>query len=378
MHPKDELLRTYLDREMPANLSQKVQEHLSRCAACQARLNELADRTNRVQSHLTPLAPNDQEQAVSPKLAYRRFNQNQRNTQQKELIQTMFTRRPLWTALAVIALVAIIFSVTPASAWANSFLGLFRVQKVQVVTFDPDAVENAHGQLNENRDAIERIFKDDLKISEHGDVVKVDSAAEAKAKAGFTPRLPSALQDPELTVKPGMNAVFTIDQPKLQAIMDAAGVDAKLPAEVNGKEINVDVPDAVVVSSGCPADETTKKAYADCTSLVQMPSPSVDAPEGLDIPRLGEAMFQFLGLSEAEARNLSQRIDWTSTLVLPIPQGGEIQYQDVKVDGVTATLLQSEEDNMTMLIWVKDGRLYGLRIPGTSPDEALKIAESLN
>ncbi len=356
----------------------KFRSIFRRCAACQARLNELADRTNRVQSHLTPLAPNDLEQAVSPKLAYRRFNQNQRNTQQKELIQTMFTRRPLWTALAVIALVAIIFSVTPASAWANSFLGLFRVQKVQVVTFDPDAVENAHGQLNENRDQIERIFKDDLKITDRGDLVKVDSAAEAKAKAGFTPRLPSALQDPELTVKPGMNAVFTIDQPKLQAIMDAAGVDAKLPAEVNGKEINVDVPDAVMVSSGCPADETTKEAYADCTSLVQMPSPSVDAPEGLDIPRLGEAMFQFLGLSEAEARNLSQRIDWTSTLVLPIPQGGEIQYQDVKVDGVTATLLQSEADNMTMLIWVKDGRLYGLRTPGTSPDKALEIAESLN
>jgi hypothetical protein len=178
--------------------------------------------------------------------------------------------------------------------------------------------------------------------------------------------------------------------------MDAVGVNAQLPPSTNGKPITVDVPDAVVVSSGCPqpadavgpeasmkspADvagsaQTAAQAASDCTALVQMPSPVINTPAGVDVQQLGAAMFQYLGLTKSDAEALAANIDWTTTLVLPIPQGGQVQYQEVKVDGVSGTLLQEANHPGTTLVWVKDGMLYGLRTPGSS-DEALKIAGSL-
>lgn len=290
----------------------------------------------------------------------------------------MRTKRPLWTALAVLVVLVLVFTLTPASAWANSFLGLFRVQKVQVITFDPAAAANARTQLESNKAAVEQVLKDNLKISHTGESAKVASVEEAAAKAGFTPRLPAAMGAPDLTVRPGMSGVLTIDQPKFQELIDLAGIDYKLPAETNGKKVVVNVASSVVAASGCPAAsiETEKQIPAGCTAFVQVPSPVVETPDGLDMNSLGQAMFQFLGLSPAEARQLSQRIDWSSTLVLPIPQSGEVQYQDVQVDGVSGTLLVQPQRGEYALVWVKDGMLYGLSGSGNSSD-ALNIASSL-
>lgn len=400
MHPKDNVLRAWMDQELPEIEAGRVSEHVSLCMECQRRQKVLAGRSQRVQASLDALGPKPSELRRSPQAAFARINNpswfskrqpsgwkglfaaqlNPGYIPEKELKQTMFTRRPLWTALAIIAALALIFTLTPANAWASSFLGLFRVQKVQVVTFDPSAAENARGQLEANQQAIKQVFRDDLKITSHGKAQPVASAAEAAQQVGFTPRVPASLADPKLTIKPGMNAIFTINQPKLQALIDTVGANVKLPAEVNGKVMTVDVPDAVTVTSGCPSDAgaaaVEKQVPANCTMLVQMPSPTVNAPEGLNVEQMGEAMFQFLGVSPEQAQALSQRIDWTSTLILPIPQGGSIQYQDVQVDGVSGTLLQEVGEGSYSLVWVKDGILYGLHGPGSAQD-ALKVAGSL-
>ncbi len=199
---------------------------------------------------------------------------------------------------------------------------------------------------------------------------------EASAKAGFTPRLPDELTNLELQVKGGMNAAFTIDQPKLQELLDVADVKVQLPEDINGKTVTANVPEAVVASTGCEIPPSKEGLPSDCVMLVQMPSPTIDAPASLDMTSLGTAMFEFLGLSADEASQLSQRIDWTSTLVLPIPQGGEVQYEDVSVDGVTGTLLLEAGRNSYELIWVKDGMLYGLHGPG-GKNQAIKLASSL-
>jgi len=389
MHPKDDLLRALLDQEGSADMN--IREHVAHCPVCQARLDEITARAQRVHTRLDVLAPGPREQPRSPQAAYARLTGSERFSHpsrltnlQKEINQTMFKRRSLWTALTVIAVLALIFTLTPANAWASSFLGLFRVQKVQVITFDPNAVSDARTKLEANSDTIKQLFKDDLKITEHGQTVKVASAEEAAAKAGFTPRL-SAVEGQTLWVKGGMKAVFTINQPKIQELIDTAGMNVQLPAEVNGKDVNADVPSAVVANSGsCPMEETAAEtakesgasSFPTCTSFVQMPSPTIDTPPGLDMNSLGAAMFQFLGVPADQAAQLSQKIDWTSTLVLPIPQGGQVKYQDVQVDGVTGTFLQEEGQNSYALIWVKNGMLYGLHGPGSLSD-AMKYVGSL-
>jgi anti-sigma factor RsiW len=376
-HLKDDQLRAFWDKEVSGEQAAKAQEHLSACPACQNRLEQITARAWIVRERMDALAPGPLEQPRSTQAAYTRFAHNsQLMKEQKELKQTMSTRRPLWTALAILAVLVLVFTLTPASAWASDFLGLFRVQRIQVVAFDRNAAENAVTRLESSEEAIRQIFRDDLQVKERSETVDVASVDEASAKAGFTPRLPDAVTGLELQVKGGMNAIFTIDQPKLQELLDMTDVGIRLPEDINGKTITANIPEAIVASSGCDIAEGEKGLPGDCIALVQMPSPTVDAPENLDMPAMGAAVFEFLGLSADEARELSQRIDWTSTLVLPIPQGDEVQYEDVRVDGVSGTLFLETGQNSYDLIWIKDGILYGLHGPG-GKNEAIKLASSL-
>ncbi len=373
MHPKDNLLRAYLDHELSQRQVIQLQEHLTRCPNCQTRLLVVEKRAQLVKTHFHALAPGSEEMHLPPQKAFQRFT-----LPRKELSTTMFKKRSVWVMLGITAVLVLSLSLTPVRAWASSFLSLFRVQQITVVSFDPTAVENAHDQLSSNRDAIQQIFKDDLQMNEHGKAQAVNSVDEAAAKAGFAPRLPGVEdQSPQLVVKPGMDATLTIDQPKLQALLDAAEVNVKLPESVDGKQVVVQVPDMIAAGYGnCSNLDSLDGPLNGCTMLAQLPSPTIDAPAGLDMQSMGAAMLEFLGMSKTDAADFSSKIDWTSTLILPIPQGEGFSYQDVNVDGVSGTFVQKTNEPDAMLLWVKDGRLYALR-SDAGLEQALAIANSL-
>jgi hypothetical protein len=116
----------------------------------------------------------------------------------------------------------------------------------------------------------------------------------------------------------------------------------------------------------------------DCTTLVQMQSPEITAPPGLDVAGLGEAFLVVMGMPEEDAEHFSQQIDWTTTLVLPIPRYGT-EYRDVSVDGVNGTLIQQSMEEHApeyLLLWVREGVLYALTGAGNI-STALNIANSL-
>jgi hypothetical protein len=82
-------------------------------------------------------------------------------------------------------------------------------------------------------------------------------------------------------------------------------------------------------------------------------------------------------MSPAEAEAFSNRVDWATTLIIPVPQGAD--YRSVMVDGAEGVILEDTyaggNARFTML-WVKDGMFYGLSGDGTrySP---LRIGNSL-
>lgn len=295
----------------------------------------------------------------------------------------MFAKRPFWAILGVVVILAIALSLTPVRAWASSFLGLFRVQQVEVIPFDPSAIEGVHDRFEGNQEFAREFLKDNMEFTEGGEAQQVASADEAAAMAGFTPRLPAvqlANGSTELWVKPGMVAEFTIDQPALQELMNAVDVDVQLPESVDGKVVNVDVGNAVLSVFGeCPLEDeqqVDEAALENCTAMLQMPSPTINTPDELNTAELGKAMLQFLGFSEEEAQSYSSKIDWTSTLLIPVPQGEGISYSEVSVDGVNGTMFTEEEHGEYMLLWVKDGMVYAVHGTG-GYEEALVIVESL-
>lgn len=371
MHPNDELLRALVDRELPEGQTRLVDEHLKRCPNCQKRLLEMRERAGRVQAEIHKLGPRSGEHATSPRVAYARlFRRGDRTTIQKENVQAMFTKRPFWVALTIIAVLAVALSITPVRAWASDVLSLFRVQRVTVIEFDPETANFNRDIFEAKRERMEALMKE-VEIAGGGEVQEVASVEEAAALAGYTPRLPAAWTDAKLAVKPASKGSFVIDRNELQALFDGTGADVTLPEDVDGKTVLVDASAAVFATRGCPTSEVEGEVSADCVMLAQMPSPVVDVPAGIDPQEMGKALLQFLGYSADDAARLSERIDWATTLVLPMPQTGDMRYRDANVDGVTGTLVETDGEGAALL-WVKDGVIYGLR--GANADAVLAAA----
>ncbi|MCB9443820.1 MAG: anti-sigma factor, partial [Ardenticatenaceae bacterium] len=91
---------------------------------------------------------------------------------------------------------------------------------------------------------------------------------------------------------------------------------------------------------------------------------------------LGEALLQMIGLNAAEAQRLAQNIDWTSTLLLPIPQDFA-SFNEVTVEGVSGLALNSVNGEGSALFWQKDGVVYLLLGPGLMADDLVSLAGTL-
>ncbi len=308
------------------------------------------------------------------------------------MLKSIFGKRPVWAGLAAVLVLGMAFSLAPVQAWASEFLGLFRVQQVQVLPIDTTQLSSLSNDSSLVKQ-ISQLFSDSVTVTHKpGEPVVVSSAAEASQSAGFAVRLPSAgTGAPRLTVQDGTAFQVVLNRQRAQALLDQAGRDdLQLPASIDGATISVDVPKSVTAAYGnCPtptssaaAQSDTRKitlgVFGDCVLLAQLPSPTVNTPPDLNIGQLAEIGLQFTGMSAADAHQFSQSVDWTSTLVIPFPRNAGT-YQQVSVDGVTGTLISREgrgSGGQYSLIWVKNGILYGLTGSGPSA-QALTLAQSI-
>jgi hypothetical protein len=125
-------------------------------------------------------------------------------------------------------------------------------------------------------------------------------------------------------------------------------------------------------------ERMTNTKDTNCTYLIQAPSPTVSVPPDLNMSDIAEAALELTGMSSGEARSFCQTVDWSSTLVVPIPRNSS-SFETVTVDGVEGTLITEtlSQGNRYSLLWIKNGVIYSLAGHGNSSD-ALTLAASLN
>ena len=391
MHVSHADLRAHADGELSAAHAESVARHLAECPDCRVRLTAVNAQAQRVQARLSALAPTALEAPRSAPVARQALLERQR----KDGIGVMpklLSRRPVWAGLAAVAVLAVAFSFAPVRVWAGEFLSLFRVQQVAVVPIDITRLSNLNDDQNLS-EQIMQLFSQSVNVTdEPGNPVVAADAAQASQLAGFTVRgLAGPGTDPIYTVQDGGAFEVTVDVARAQAILDGAGrSDLQLPASLDGAQIGVVIPTAVTAAyGGCPTQDLEEyegePAVADwatrrtCVMLAQVPSPTVDAPPDLDVAALAELGLQFTGMSATEAQAFSQTVDWTSTLVVPIPRNAA-DYEQVSVDGVTGTLVYRTADDGVppryLLMWVKSGIIYALSGYGDSA-EALQLANTI-
>ena len=120
------------------------------------------------------------------------------------------------------------------------------------------------------------------------------------------------------------------------------------------------------------------RQYPDCVILSEIPSPTVKAPANLDVAQLAQIGLEFTGMTSDQAAAFTKSVDWTSTLVVPIPINAAT-YEQLPVDGVTGTLVQRPADDAPqfVLLWVKNGIVYAIGGLGTNSQQAIDMANSL-
>lgn len=291
-------------------------------------------------------------------------------------------------AVAVLAL-ALLMAFPTTRALAGELLNLFRVQQVAVLPIDTAGLENMTGNEALGSQLSELISESTEVTDEPDEAVTVANADEAESAAGFNVRLPADQTPSKIYVSDSSAFNLTVDRAKAQAFIEAAGrTDLVLPESIDGAEISVSIPATVNAAFGtCPEPQAEKakpqteedmgKEYADCVVFTQMPSPLVNAPADLDMAQLAQIGLEFGGMSREEAAAFTATVDWTSTLVIPVPR--RATSEDVSVDGVTGKLIQRVTDYAPeyALIWVKDGIVYAISGSGTDTAPAFEIVKAL-
>jgi hypothetical protein len=104
----------------------------------------------------------------------------------------------------------------------------------------------------------------------------------------------------------------------------------------------------------------------------------VSAPRQINPAQIAQVALQFLGMSANDAASFTQTVDWTTTLVLPVPHG-ESSYEKVPINGNEGVLLRPtgpRPSNSFTLMWVNDGIVYDL-IGSGDDTTALNLASHL-
>lgn len=324
------------------------------------------DEMQKVLEQLSTLAPEAEDAPRPPAEA---LVQLQRKIAGKELSSVtkfkwrfpqMFNRKYAFVALALIVMLAVAFSLPPVRAAASDFLGLFRVQKFAAVSVSPEQL----GLLEEV--AEKGLYPGEIEmIQEPGAPEPVATLADAVALAGRPLATVPALGIPQtIEVTGGGSGRLLVDLESARAILEAAGVDPLLlPDSLDGATVDVTLFPSV------------EQRWAN-VSLIQTESPLVDYPEDVNPTILGEALLRMLGMEPAEAQRLARAVDWTNTILLPVPQD-LATFREVEVDGNSGLALSSIEGHGSSIMWQQGGIVY-LLTGDQDVDGLLALAEAID
>ena len=384
-HLTDGELRAALDGE----LDDHRLRHLADCTDCLRRQSQLQAKQTQIADQLAFLA-SAHDPAPTPQKAWAKLSQRISIKKETSMFKKWFAVPVVRFGTSALLILALILAFPGTRALAGELLNLFRIQQVAVVPVDFTGLEQLTGDGALGNQFTDLISNSINITQEPGEPTEAADSAEASQLAGFNVRLPQSGTPSQIYVMEGAAFSMTVDRAKAQALLDEAGRgDLVLPESVDGADIAVTIPASVSASYGtCPKPDTDsseggegiERRYPDCVILAQIPSPSVSAPADLDINRLAQIGLEFTGMTPEEATAFTSTVDWTSTLVVPIPSNAA-DYNQVTVDGVTGTLIQraSREGEPTTfaLLWVKDGIIYAISGRGAKSEQALEMANSL-
>ncbi len=297
-------------------------------------------------------------------------------------VERRWLRPALAAGLALAALV-VALSVPSVRASAVSLLEVFRVQRFAAVKVDPSRFEELHRQGLDPETLMGGRVQT---LQDPGAPVAVSDVAAATSRVGFAVAQPSTLPKGSslagVEVRGRGSVEVTLDMDRLAEVANALGAtDIDIPYELNGSLVRIQTPPVAMLRYTRGSDEFR---------LLQGQRPEVGLPDGIDLPRLGAIGLRLAGMSEEEARAFAARIDWHTTLLVPVPASGG-SFRDVAVgdgQGLLVTVrpprksrteaapASSSNERQSVLLWSKGDRVFALQGPGTGV-ELVEMANTI-
>lgn len=297
---------------------------------------------------------------------------------------------PAFAGAAAVFLVAFALTFEPVRAAAREFLDVFRVQRFAAVRFDPERL----AALQQSGLDLKSLVGGQVEVvTPAAEPVAVSSPEAGAVDAGIAALQPAALPEgyalAGATVgRPGEYRV-RLDSEKLRSLAQIASADEiEVPDHWTGATIDVAMPPVLLTRYEKPAADGAAPRPGDVYVLLQARSPEIDLPEGVDLATLGRLGLRVGGMTAEEALAFSQRIDWRSTLLVPVPVA-RANYREVEVRGHRGLLVTSEAPAGTtpgapprragrhsVLMWSEGGNVYALHGPGEGL-QVLDLAQQL-
>ncbi len=376
-HISEGTLRAFCDDALSAEKHAEVQQHLATCRRCTQKASVVRKRGERVHVLLSELEPQVEAGAVTPRHAHSRFAAYRQEKKERRMAHNPFSRRyrPAWAATALVLLTVITLTVPPIRTLAGELLGVFRVQRITFTPVDVDTFPDEK-TLEALSPEIERMFGDTLAVVADSRPEELTEAA-ARERAPFPIRLQDTSDAARHEWTAPLHIAMDIDVQHLQTLFTELGYrDVDLPHELDGTTLEADFSGMLTTYYGDCQEESMGQ---DCMTFIQMASPTVSVPDGLDVEQLGRIYLELLGTPVAEAAQLSKQIDWTTTLVVPFPHHVNLTHETISAGGVEVTLLHSDSGYRPaaeyLLTWVEDDIIYAIAGKGDHA-KALKWATS--
>lgn len=304
-----------------------------------------------VLDHMSVLAPGERDAPAPAGVALAQTKQRLADepvSPLERMIRSVneMTNRRAWAAgLSFVLVIVVLFSFPAVRAAANDFLGLFRVQKFAPISISPEQLAVLEQVAESGASPGEMIM-----VQEPDEPQEAATLSEAASLAGFQPLTLRGQEDlMAIYVTDSASGYLVVDLEGARALVSATGADpALLPDSLDGAHIDVNVFEGV------------EQIWMDGTRLIQTPSPYIAYPDELDETVLGEAVLQVLGTDPETAHRIAQSIDWTTTLLMPVP-ADLMSYEEVTVNGVPGVLLRPLDGTPgATVLWQDNGMVYGL------------------
>lgn len=398
-------LRSFIDNGV--NGPPRFDLHLRACSQCRERLDDVAGNHSFAARRLDLLAPDESSPVDLNRAQHKmrsRIGQSaltSSSIQGESFVSTMWKFRAARGAVAMLALLLVTtaFVATPMRSLADDLLNRFRVEKFEAITVNMEqftefglgiALQAMTADQEKLMAAVEGLAEFETtfdKEDPRSNMTELGSLDEAQAAFGdfrAPDSLPEGFSDtPSVMVTDAGSATLTVDTAAANTIVSELGLPIySLPdaSETPEMVFEIDLPQALLMHYEADAGGHI--------AVVQMESPTLITPDGLNMNALREDILMLPGLPTDLVAQLRSIENWESTLVVPVPQGAETS--DVSIDGEPGLLLEAGEfdgsdwgiefdleGDASVVMWHDAGSLYVVA-GSVSGADLVDVADSLN